>query len=168
MSLGKSIKVHKIQLAEVKRDGPGSLEWLFMKSHEFAKLINSNYYRHLAKKFPPFNLPSLFVDTATFYTVSLLPLQIFGIFSAWLTGINHFIRKQIVSRSKGDLLAFFILLYICELVAITGHGLIILASKSFFCLYLHYQSFYTFLYRCKHPIFEKNFSFKVQSTWDGD
>ena len=59
---------------------------------------------------------------------------------------------------RGDLLAFFILLYICELVAITGHGLIILASKSFFCLCLPYlQSFYYLVallyYRCKHPIF---------------
>lgn len=126
------------------------------------KLLSSPCQKIPSLQFTPI-LPLLFVDTATFYTVSLLPLQIFGIFSAWLTGINHFIRKQIVSRSKGDLLAFFILLYICELVAITGHGLIILASKSFFCLYLHYQSFYTFLYRCKHPIFAKvsTLKFKV-------
>ena len=58
---------------------------------------------------------------------------------------------------RGDLLAFFILLYICELVAITGHGLIILASKSFFCLCLPFQSFYKIVtllyYRCKHPIY---------------
>ena len=112
LRLEKSIKVHKIQLGEVKRDGPDSLEWLFMKSHEFAKLINSNYYPHLAKIHPLSFTLGIYPLFTPIFTVFPLPLQIFGIFSAWLTGINHFIRKQIVNLIKGATFWHFLFYFI--------------------------------------------------------
>ena len=96
-----------------------------MKSHEFAKLINSNYYPHLAKIHPPRYLPFIYPH---FYRIATSSTDFWYFFSMTDGHKPFYSEANSEFDQRGDFLAFFILLYICELVAITGHGLIILAS----------------------------------------
>ena len=111
-----------------------------MKSHEFAKLINSSFIILTLPKF----IPSLIYPqfTPIFYGIATSSTDFWYFFSMTEGHKPFYSEANSEFDQRGDFLAFFILLYICELVAITGHGLIILASKSFFCLCLPFQSFY--------------------------